>query len=151
MTRKTFQRPVRVMICPEPVVPTRLPIISGIDSRPASVGEKPRATWKYWPRKTGAPNIAMPTPMLATIASAVVRVRITRSGSSGSETLVSTMTSSTASTAAPPSISALSQPNHGKLVPANDTQIIGSDAAPAISRAPSTSGRVRRRTVSRCR
>ena len=51
-----FQRPVRVMYCPLPVAPTRLPKMSGSISRPASVGVWSRATWKYWLRKTEAPN-----------------------------------------------------------------------------------------------
>ena len=60
-TRKRFQRPVGVMTRPTTSDDTARPRIIGIVRRPDTVGDSPRAIWKYCARKTVAPNIATPT------------------------------------------------------------------------------------------
>ena len=49
-TRKRFQRPVSLMIRPETRLDRNRPPTIAIDIRPASVGDIPRAVWKYWLR-----------------------------------------------------------------------------------------------------
>ncbi len=61
-------------------------------SRPAAVGLKLRAVWKYWVRNVVAPNRPTPTAIDATIASAVVRSVMIFSGMIGSATFDSTNT-----------------------------------------------------------
>ncbi len=49
-TSHRFQRPVAVMIRPLTMLETSSPPTIAIDISPASVGDMPRASWKYWLR-----------------------------------------------------------------------------------------------------
>src|SRR3954453_6553381 len=52
------------MIRPTTSEESARPRISGIVIRPETVGVLPRAIWKYWLRKMGAPNRGEPTKRL---------------------------------------------------------------------------------------
>ncbi|GAB3883761.1 hypothetical protein GCM10027612_16390 [Microbispora bryophytorum subsp. camponoti] len=150
-TRKTFQWPVRVMICPETVEEIARPRIIGSVIRPATVGVSPRASWKYWLRKVVPPNIATPTSTLATTLRLTVRILNRRSGTMGSLTLDSTRRKSIARTTAPPTIAPVCHDSQSYLLPAKETQISSSETAAVISVAPPQSMRTSRLTVGRCR
>ena len=47
-TRYRFHRPVSLMIRPVTMLETSSPPTIAIDISPASVGDMPRAIWKYW-------------------------------------------------------------------------------------------------------
>jgi hypothetical protein len=135
-TRKPFHRPRRVMSMPDTVDEIIEPMIIGRVSRPAAVGEWPRAIWKYWPRKTAPPKSATPTAMLATTASVVVRSRKSRSGMIGSFALVSTSTAAPSRTTPSPTSRSDVRDPHANSVPASVTQMSRSQTPPAMSAAP---------------
>ena len=119
--------------------------------RPDMVGLAPRLIWKYWLRKTEAPNIATPTAMLATTARVMVRLRNSRSGMIGSLARYSTRTASTPRATAPVTMTALCQESQSYLSPARVTQISSSDTAAVIRVAPAQSIFTWRLTTGRCR
>ena len=135
-TRYGFQWPKRVISAPTPTDDSRSPAIIGIVMRPASVGVAPRAICMYWPRKTDAPNIAMPVAIEATTARVKVRSRKRVSGTSGSLVRSSTTTNSTAATRAPPTMRMVSVPHQSKLEPALVTQMSSSETAVDSSTMP---------------
>ncbi len=94
---------------PETVEEISTPSIIGVVSRPASVGEWPRPIWKYWPRKTAPPNMAMPTARLARMARAGSRRLTTCSGTTGCATLASTATAAPRRTTLPPAMTPVCQ------------------------------------------
>ena len=95
-----------------------------------------RATWKYWLRKTEAPNCATPTAMLPRIESIVIRSLMIRGGTSGSRWRRSTTTAATRASSAAPRNSAVSTDHQAKLLPAKETQISGRPAAIVMNSAP---------------
>ena len=60
VTMIVFHLPKRLISCPDPTDAMSIPATSGMDSTPATVGVKPRAVWKYWPRKVVEPTIPIP-------------------------------------------------------------------------------------------
>ncbi len=139
------------MIRPDTSEEMNSPRISGVVLNPAWVGLSPRLIWKYWLRKTVAPNSAIPTKRLATTAREMLRCLNKPSGMTGSAARDSTRTASAPITMAPSTMAIVCQDHQSKLLPANDTQISSNDTAPVISVAPSqsilTSSRL---TVGRC-
>ena len=95
-----------------------------------------RATWKYWLRKTEAPNCATPTARLPRIESWVIRLRTIFGGTSGSGWRRSTTTAATSATRAAPRNSAVWSESQSKLLPAKETQTSGRLAAIVMNRAP---------------
>ncbi len=77
------------------------PTIGSVIS-PAMVGVKLRAIWKYCPRNTAPPNIAVPTATVPMVASVTVELRNIRSGTIGSLTLVSITTAMSRASRPPP-------------------------------------------------
>jgi hypothetical protein len=135
---------------PDTVEETSSAPIIGMVASPALVGDQPRAIWKYWPKKTEAPNIPTPTAIEAMIASAVVRSRTMGSGMIGSRTRLSTSTVSSRATRPPPAMTADCQETQSNSLPAKVTQMSRSLTAAVTSVAPSQSMLTGRRTVGRC-
>lgn len=150
-TSQAFHLPVLVMIWPETVEETNRPPIIGMVRMPDMVGDSPRASWKYWLKKTVPENIAMPTNSEAAEARLMVLLRKRRSGMIGSLARDSTRTKSRPSASAPPVIAQVCQEIQSYEVPAWVTQISSSDTAPLIRKAPSQSTLTSRRTTGRCR
>ncbi len=115
--------------------PTR-PMIIGRVITPAMVGESPRDIWKYWLRKTVAPNIAVPTARLATTDRVMVELRNRCIGMIGSGARSSTSTNSTARTTAPSTIAIVCQDHQAKVSPASETQISSRETEAATRTAP---------------
>ena len=105
-------------------------------NRPALVGLYPRPIWKYWPRKTAPPNIAVPTARLARIARAVVRSVTIFSGMMGSATRDSTNTARASSTSAAGTITALCHDSQAKELSTKDTRTSRVQTPAEISVAP---------------
>ena len=128
--------PIAVISRPETIDDSRTPAIIGMVSRPASVGLYPRPIWKYWPRKTAPPNIAMPTARLPRMASAVVRSRMIPSGTTGSAARDSTRTASASSTTETPTRTKVCQESQAKELSTKEIQISRTLTPAAISVAP---------------
>ncbi len=128
--------PVRLTIWPDTVDDTSVPSIIGIISNPASVGLYPRLTWKYWPRNTAPPNMAIPTARLARIASAGAGCLITASGSTGSATRDSHHTATARITSAAPTMAAVCHDTQSKEESTKVTQISSRLTPAARSVAP---------------
>ncbi len=136
LTSQAFQRPVLVMICPETVEERKRPAIIGIVITPDIVGDLPRASWKYWLKKTVPANIAIPTNSEASEASVIVRLRNSRSGMIGSLARDSVKTNSSTSTREPASITPVCQDIQSYLSPAKVTQRSSSETAALMKKAP---------------
>lgn len=136
LTSQAFQRPVLVMTWPETVEEMNRPAIIGIVMTPDIVGDLPRASWKYWLKKTVPANIAIPTNSEASEASVMVRLRKRRSGMIGSLALASTAMKIPASTREPMTIAAVCQDSQSYLSPAKVTQTSSSDTAALMKNAP---------------
>src|SRR5690606_4113533 len=130
-TRHAFQRPYFVMSCPATVEETSVPNTIGRLIQPATVGDLPSESWKYWDRKTVLPNIATPTRALASVASAPVRLRKILSGMIGSAARASTRIASASSTTPAMTIVALQPDAQANVLPASDDQI-SSTETPAV-------------------
>lgn len=138
---QAFQRPVRVMTCPETVEETNRPAIIGMVRTPDMVGDLSRAGWKYWLKKMVPANIATPTKSEASEASVIVRLRNSRSGMSGSLALASTSTKTTSSASVPPTIAYVCQDTQSYLSPAKVTQISSRQTAAVMRKAPAHPGK----------
>ena len=103
---------------------------------PASVGVAPRASCMYWPRKTDAPNIAMPVAIDAMTARVKVRFLNSVSGMSGSLTRSSTMMNRIVARIAPPTMRTVSVLHHSNESPAMVTQMSSSETAAESSTMP---------------
>ena len=103
---------------------------------PDIVGDLPRASWKYWLKKTVPANIAIPTNSEASEASVMVRLRKRRSGMIGSLARDSVKTKRAASTTEPASIAAVCQDIQSYLSPAKVTQSSSSETAALMKNAP---------------
>src|SRR5690348_13247266 len=150
LTSHAFQRPVRVMNCPETVEETNSPPIIGMVMTPDIVGDLSRASWKYWLKKTVPVNIATPTNSEARDASVMVRLRNRRSGMIGSLALDSTRMKSAPSTIEPPTMLYVCQDSQSYLSPAKVTQTSSSETAAATKVAPPQSTLTSRLTTGRC-
>lgn len=131
LTSHPFQRPVRVMNCPETVEERNRPPIIGIVMTPDMVGDLSRASWKYWLKKTVPVNIATPTKSEARDASVMVRLRNSRSGMIGSLAFASTSTKTAPRMTEPPTITYVCHETQSYLSPAKVTQISSSETAAA--------------------
>src|SRR5690606_13448188 len=143
--------PYFVMSCPATVEETSVPNTIGRLIQPATVGDLPSESWKYWDRKTVLPNIATPTRALASVASATVRLRKILSGMIGSAARASTRIASASSTTPAMTIVALQPDAQANVLPASDDQISSTETPAVISTAPSQSIRTSRRTTGRLR
>ncbi|MDH6498155.1 hypothetical protein M2156_004374 [Streptomyces sp. SAI-149] len=150
LTSHAFQRPVRVMNCPETVEEMKSPPIIGIVMTPDIVGDLSRASWKYWLKKTVPVNIATPTNSEASEARVIVRFLNSRSGMIGSRTLDSTSTKIRPRTIEPPTIAYVCQEIQSYLSPAKVTQTSSSETAAAMKNAPPQSTFTSRFTTGRC-
>ncbi len=108
-TSQYFHRPVLVITWPETVEAMNRPAIIGIVMTPDIVGVLPRASWKYWEKKTVPVNIEMPTNSDAREARVIVLLRNSRNGMIGSFAFDSTKTKIRASTIAPPTMTKVCQ------------------------------------------
>ncbi len=151
LTSHAFQRPVRVMNCPETVEAMNRPPIIGMVMTPDMVGDLSRASWKYWLKKTVPVNIATPTKSEARDASVMVRLRNSRSGMIGSLAFASTSTKIAPRMIAPPTITYVCHETQSYLSPAKVTQISSSETAAATKVAPAQSTLTSRFRVGRCR
>ncbi len=136
LTNQAFQRPVLVMIWPERVEERKSPAIIGMVMTPDIVGDLPRASWKYWLKKTVPANIPIPTNSEAAEASVMVRLRKRRSGMIGSRARDSTKTKISASSAAPTTMTAVCQESQSYLSPAKVTQSSSRETAALMKNAP---------------
>lgn len=136
LTSQIFHLPVRVMNCPETVDEMNRPPIIGIVITPDIVGDWPRASWKYWLKKTVPENIATPTNSEPMEARVIVGLRKSRSGMIGSLALDSTSMKSSPRTTEPPTMAAVCQDIQSYLSPAKVIQTISSDTAAAMKNAP---------------
>ncbi len=112
------------------------PKIIGRLISPATVGDLPSATWKYWDRKTVPPNIARPTSRLATVVRVTVRLRKMPIGMTGSGTRSSTITAATSSSTPPPVSTAVCQDAQSNSLPARDVQISSAHTPATMRNAP---------------
>ncbi|CAM5228218.1 hypothetical protein SANTM175S_03969 [Streptomyces antimycoticus] len=80
------------------------PPIIGMVMTPDMVGVSPRASWKYWLKKTVPENIAIPTKSDASEARVIVLLRNSRSGMIGSRALDSIRMKIRPSAIEPPTI-----------------------------------------------
>lgn len=124
------------MTCPETVDAMKSPPIIGIVMTPDIVGVLPRASWKYWEKKTVPANIATPTKSEASEASVMVRLRKRRSGMIGSLAFDSASTNSAPSTIEPPTMAYVCHEIQSYLLPAKVTQTRSSETAALIRKAP---------------
>src|SRR3954464_6819456 len=136
LTSHAFQRPVRVMNCPETVEETNRPPIIGIVMTPDIVGDLSRASWKYWLKNTVPVNIATPTNIEASDARVMVRFLNRRSGMIGSLALASTSTKSAPRHRGRPTIAYVCQEIQSYLSPAKVTQTSSRETAAAMKVAP---------------
>jgi hypothetical protein len=127
------------MTWPETVEEMNSPPIIGIVMTPDIVGDSPRASWKYWLKKTVPVNIAIPTNSEATEARVIVLLRNSRNGMIGSLALVSTKTKIAPSTTAPPTIAAVCHDIQSYLSPASVTHTSSSETAALMKNAPAQS------------
>ena len=88
---KPFHLPNLLMSAPMRIEAPIWPTIMGIVMRPDSVGEAPRASWKYCARNTLVANIATPIETEAITASVKVRFLKSVIGTIGSGTKNSVM------------------------------------------------------------
>ncbi len=139
MTSHAFQRPVLVMTWPEIVEERKSPAIIGIVMTPDIVGDLPRASWKYWLKKTVPANIAMPTNSEAIEASVMVRLRKSRSGMIGSLARDSMNTKIRPSRTEPATITYVCHDSQSYLSPAKVTQTSSSETAALMKNAPAQS------------
>ncbi len=112
------------------------PRISGMVSRPETVGEYPRAICMYWLRNTVVPNSTTPTAALAMIARVTVRLRKRSSGMIGAATRDSTQTAIARTTTEPPTIAVVCQEAQSNEFPANVTQRRSVEMPADMSSAP---------------
>jgi hypothetical protein len=126
------------------------PKISGRLIRPATVADLPREIWKYCDRNTVPPKSATPTSVLATTASATVRLRKMPSGMIGSAARDSVHTASASRSTPPQTNAAVCHEPQAKCRPARVDQISSVQTPAMISSAPSQSTRTGRRTTGRC-
>ena len=112
------------------------PTTIGIESRPDSVGDMPRAICMYWLRKTVVPNIAMPTATPAITARTTLRSPNSRSGTSGSRTRRSTITAAKQNSRPAETSTAVCHEPQAYSCPASETQIRRLETPAAISVAP---------------
>ncbi|RPK76863.1 hypothetical protein EES44_00405 [Streptomyces sp. ADI96-15] len=138
-TSHAFQRPFLVMMMPEAVEETKMPVIIGIVMTPDIVGDSPRASWKYWLKKTVPENIAIPTKSEASEARVIVRLRKSRSGMIGSVAFDSTRMKISASTIEPPTMTPVCHDIQSYLSPAKVTQISSRQTEATTKNAPSQS------------
>lgn len=136
MMGKTFQRPVRLMICPEVVEAISSPATIGSMCTPDRVGLTPCTICRNVGRYVIAPNIAKPTMKLISATSVNVRTRNSRSGSTGSAAPRSTRTN-TASRTRPMTASPMiwAEPQ-AQVVPPSEATSTRQVATVAIRRVP---------------
>ncbi len=115
------------------------PPIIGIVMIPDMVGDSPRASWKYWLKKTVPENIAIPTNSEASEARVIVLLRNSRSGMIGSLALDSTNTKIAPSTIAPPTMAKVWPEIQSYLSPARVTHTSSSETAALMKKAPAQS------------
>lgn len=126
-------------------------MIIGMVSTPDMVGDLSRASWKYWLKKIVPANIATPTKSEASEASAIVRLRKSRSGMIGSLALDSTNRNTASSATVPPTIAYVCHDTQSYLSPAKVTQTSRRLTAAVMRNAPAQSTLTLRRTTGRCR
>lgn len=135
-TGNTFQRPVRLTICPETVDDSSRPNTIGSMYTPDMVGVTPRTTCKNVGRYVIAPNIAKPMTKLMTAESAKVRTRKSLSGRTGSAALRSTATKSTARTTASTARPMICGELQAQVVPPSEATRTREVATEAMRRVP---------------
>ncbi|CAM5624930.1 hypothetical protein SMICM304S_05386 [Streptomyces microflavus] len=112
------------------------PVIIGMVMTPDIVGDLPRASWKYWLKKTVPANIAMPTKSEAMDARVMVRLRKRRSGMIGSLARDSVKTKIRPSRTEPATMTYVCHDSQSYLSPAKVTQTSRSETAALMKNAP---------------